>query len=211
MWEFISKGGFLIYPLLLCSIVSLAVIIERFISLRKFYRSLNLFLDQFNRSLAEKNFSEALKLCETSKSLLARIYQRGLNTYQSQSRTETDADINKETVRQTMQEIATLELPLLDKNLKILSNIAHIAPLLGFLGTVVGMIKAFKDIQNLAALGEAIGPGSLAGGIWEALITTAIGLSIAIPTYLAHSYFSNYVDKLINHMEKNTSEMLEKL
>lgn len=204
MWKFISQGGFFIYPLLLCSIVSLAIIIERFISLKRFYRELNLFLAQFNQSLEQKNFSEGLKLCESSKLLIARIYQKGLTVYQSQTQ-------DKEIIRQAMQETAMLELPQLDKNLKTLSTIAHIAPLLGFLGTVVGMIKAFQEIQNLAALGEAIGPGSLAGGIWEALITTAIGLSIAIPTYLAYSYFSSYVDKLVNQMEKNTSAMMERL
>jgi biopolymer transport protein ExbB len=203
MFEVFSRGGFMMWPLLLSSIIAVAVILERFISLRKSRNRFELFIRQFNPILAKKEISDAIDCCRKFTTPLARIYQKGLSEYQ--------AEPSKEQIKKVMDETASLELPILEKNLKVLSVIAHIAPLLGFLGTVTGMIKAFQKIEQLSSQGEAVSPGHLAGGIWEALITTAAGLLIAIPTYLAYSYFSNYADKLTTEMEKHALETIDSL
>ena len=203
MWEIISRGGFFIYPLILCSIISVALIIERFISLRQARRQYNTFIKDFNQCLAGNGVDEAIEYCKVNETPIARIYERGLETQR------VNPDMNS--IKQAMQETAQSELPALNKNLKTLSIIAHIAPLLGFLGTVTGMIKAFQTVEQLSQRGEAVGPGHLAGGIWEALITTAVGLVIAIPTYIAHSYFTGKTDNLTTEMEKSSLEMLQTL
>ncbi|MBI4834107.1 MAG: MotA/TolQ/ExbB proton channel family protein [Planctomycetes bacterium] len=203
MFEIISKGGFFIWPLLVCSVISLAVIIDRFFALRRGRREFAAFVKEFIPTLEKKGIKESIEFCRKSRVPLARIYEKGLEDYQSR--------MDKERTKQIMQEIAGLELPSLERGLKILSVIAHISPLLGFLGTVTGMINAFQTIQSATASGEPAGPGMLAGGIWEALITTAVGLIVAIPTYIAFAYFSNVVDKMTNDMERHSREMLEKL
>lgn len=203
MIELISKGGIFIWPLLACSIISLAVIIERFILLRKARRQTQEFITYFKPILEKKGIKEALDFTNNPALPLARIYNKGLTDYQKR--------MDKERLKQIMDETAGVELPVLEKNLRILSVIAHIAPLLGFLGTVTGMINAFKNVETLTRRGEPIGPGNLAGGIWEALITTAVGLGIAIPTYLAYTYFSNFVESLTTEMERNSRDIIDTL
>ncbi|GAG22375.1 unnamed protein product, partial [marine sediment metagenome] len=101
--------------------------------------------------------------------------------------------------------------PLLGKNLGVLATIAHIAPLLGLLGTVVGMLKAFQVIEGKAMSMVPVNPGDLAGGIWEALITTVAGLSVAIPTYVAYNYLVSRVDSFVLDMEKSATELVNLL
>ena len=107
-------------------------------------------------------------------------------------------------VKEAMGEAGGRELPFLEKYLQLLSTIAHICPLLGILGTVSGMIELFSDIQSQAGV---IGPGELAGGIWEALITTAAGLAVAIPSLLAHNYFVSRVDGFLTDVEQASMEL----
>ncbi|MCK4908800.1 MAG: MotA/TolQ/ExbB proton channel family protein [Planctomycetes bacterium] len=212
MWDFISRGGFFIYPLLLCSILALGIIIERFFTLYLTRKKLISFLKNLNEIVKKGSLAEAIEACEKSGLNLALIYKSGLAALKKQKsqRRSTTGD-PKEQVKTALQESAALELPSLEKNLGILSNIAHIAPLLGFLGTVTGMINAFQRIQEMANVGQGTGPGDLAGGIWEALLTTAIGLVIAIPTYVAYAYFRSVVTKTIGLMERNAVELVEQL
>ena len=107
-----------------------------------------------------------------------------------------------------MEEVALLELPKLEERLGILATVAHIAPLLGLLGTVIGMIRAFQAIQTKTETMNFVSTGDLAAGIWVALITTACGLSVAIPTVVAYNYIRHYV-KIIQHdMERAASRVL---
>jgi len=105
-----------------------------------------------------------------------------------------------------MEDAASFEVPYLEKYLAILVTIATIAPLLGLLGTVTGLIRAFMVIQLKGGL---VNPGDLAQGIWEALITTVAGLTIAIPTYIAYNYFVSRVNNFITEMEKSTTRLLD--
>ncbi|MDD5440545.1 MAG: MotA/TolQ/ExbB proton channel family protein, partial [Candidatus Omnitrophica bacterium] len=100
------------------------------------------------------------------------------------------------------------EVPRLEKNLNILATVAHIAPLLGLLGSVVGMVKAFQAIQHQAANMMPITMGDLAGGIWEALISTVAGLSVAIPAYVAYNFLVSKVDGFVLDMERSATELV---
>lgn len=224
MWEYIGKGGVFIYPLVFCSILALGIIIERFITLRRTREKVGGLINRLNEAIGldptestghevvDSKINNAIRICENAGTNLANIYKSGLLAIQQERKNPTQTEpFDKEKVKNAFQESAGLELPSLEKNLGILSTIAHIAPLLGFLGTVAGMIRAFQEIQRLAAGGEAIGPGDLAGGIWEALITTAVGLVIAIPTYVAYSCFKGYTAKIVEKMERGAVEMVDSL
>ncbi|MEK7449301.1 MAG: MotA/TolQ/ExbB proton channel family protein [Planctomycetota bacterium] len=205
MWDIISKGGFFIYPLLLCSILALTFIIERLITLHLTRKKVIRFLERLNETIKTGSLSEAIELCDKSDTNLALIYKRGLEAADRKS------PVNKDQVKTAFQESASVELVSLERNLGILSTVAHVAPLLGFLGTVTGMIQAFQQIQTLSNIGQAVGAGDLAGGIWEALITTAVGLVIAIPTYVAYAYFKSDTAKITNLLEKNALVILNQL
>ncbi len=101
------------------------------------------------------------------------------------------------------------EIPRLEKNIPVLSTIAYIAPLLGLLGTVTGMAKCFQTIQAKAAAAAPLGLGDLAGGIWEALVATIVGLLVAIPAAIAYNYFTTRVGRFISEMERSSAEVVE--
>jgi len=173
MLQILIKGGLLIVPLIFCSILALAIIIEKFITLKIIETRSRRFIDK-TRSIIngdEDNKTEkVLALCEMTSSPLSRILKAGIEK----------KDREREEIREALEDAGSSEIPYLEKHLKILGTIVTVAPLIGLLGTVMGMIKAFNVIA-LKGVGE---PGALAGGIAEALITTAVGLSIAIPSLI---------------------------
>ena len=120
-------------------------------------------------------------------------------------------DRSRHEIKEAIDEAAQLEVPRMEKHLPILATIAHIAPLLGLLGTVSGMIKAFQIIQQKTLTMTPVNPGDLAGGIWEALLSTLAGLSVAIPTYVAYNYLVNQVDSLVYDMERSATDLVNLL
>ena len=196
MIEFVLKGGFLMWPLLLCSVISITIIIERFYY---FYQSrINIpnILARVKSLLKDNKADEALKLCENTSGPVAHILAVGIHI-----RKRSLDEKEKIMVRAGSRAIRQF-----DKNLRGLAIIGNITPLLGLLGTVTGMIKAFIKIQEL---GGRVDASVLAGGIWEALITTAAGLSVAIPTLVAYHYFEGKVDNLSSQMKDAASELLD--
>lgn len=184
------------WPILLCSIISITIIIERFYY---FYRSgikIPNILSRVKSLLKDNKADEALKLCESVSGPVAHILAIGIHI-----RKRTLDEKEKIMVRAGSRAIRQL-----DKNLRGLAIIGNITPLLGLLGTVTGMIKAFIKIQEL---GGRVDASVLAGGIWEALITTAAGLSVAIPTLVAYHYFEGRVDNLSSQMKDAASELLD--
>jgi len=138
---------------------------------------------------------DALTLCEQYPTALSRVLKAGLLKHNQ----------DRETIQGTLDKAGKNEVPNLEKYLGILATIASISPLLGLLGTVSGMIKVFIEIENAGGL---VNPSILAGGIWEALLTTAFGLSIAIPTLVAYNFFTSHVNTLISDMEDASLELL---
>lgn len=196
MFEFFLKGGPLMWSILLCSIISITIVLERFYH---FYRTRARISNIFSRVkglLKDGKTEEALKLCESTSGPIAHILAIGIH-------------IRKKTLEEREKIIARVgsrEVRRLDRNLRGLAIIGNITPLLGLLGTVTGMMRAFMKIQEL---GGRVDASVLAGGIWEALITTAAGLSVAIPTLVAYHYFEGRVDNINNQMKDVASELLE--
>jgi len=192
----IVKGGLIMVPIILCGVLTLAIIIERFISLRnaEFYNEK--FINDIEGLLKKRKIKEALELCDSMDKSVPRIIKAGL----------LKSDRSREEIKENIDDAASHEIPILERYLGVLATIATIAPLLGLLGTVTGLIKAFMVIEIKGGL---VNPGDLAGGIWEALVTTVAGLIVAIPAYIAYNYFVIRVNNLILQMEKSATKLLD--
>jgi len=184
------------WPILACSVISATIIMERLYSLRKVKPRISNIFPRVKNLLKEEKASQALKLCESSHDPVAHILAVGIRIRQRSLE-----EREKMIIRACSRLLRTL-----DKNLRGLAVIGSITPLLGLLGTVVGMIRAFMKIQEL---GGKVDASVLAGGIWEALITTAAGLSVAIPTLVAYHYFEGRVDNVDSQIKDIASELLE--
>ena len=198
IFNVIMKGGILMIPIGLCSIVALAIIIERFFSLRRASIDTREFMDTMRQVLRQNRIQDAVEICDEVDAPMARIMRAGILKY---NRT-------KEDIREAIEDAGHLEIPRLERYLSAMATCANIAPLLGLLGTVAGMIKAFAQIQ---ALEGQVSPSDLAEGIGNALVTTAAGLTGAIPTLVAYNYFVTRVENMILEMEISSSELIELL
>ncbi len=197
-FEFIEQGGLLMWPIMVCSIIGLAITIERFISLRRASIDTRDFMDTMRQVLRQSRMQEAIEICDETDAPVARIMKSGIVRHNR----------SKEDIREAIQDAGHLEIPRLERYLSALATCANIAPLLGLLGTVAGMIKAFAEIQNKQG---QVNPSDLAEGISNALVTTAAGLSVAIPMLVAYNYFVTRVDNMVVEMEISSSELVELL
>jgi len=198
MWEFIIKGGPVMAPIILCSIIALAVFIERIWYLRSAKIDTGNFMKDITYRVRSNRVMEAVDMCNSTKGPIAHIIKSGIMKY----------DKPREDIKEAIMDAGVHEVPLLERNLGLLATIAHIAPLLGLLGTVTGMVRAFQVIEVKAKDMIPVNPGDLAGGIWEALITTVAGLCVAIPTYVAYNYLVSRVESFVVDMEKSATELV---
>ncbi len=201
MWDLIQKGGPMMYLIILSSILAFGVVIERIYNLNKARIDANKFMDDITNVLKRNKIIEAIDMCNATPGPIAHIVKAGILKH----------DRSKPEIKEAVEEAAELEIPRLEKHLPVLATIAHIAPLLGLLGTVTGMIKSFQVIQQKAISMAPVNPGDLAGGIWEALLATLAGLSVAIPTYVAYNYLVSQVDSLVYDMERSTTDLVNLL
>ncbi len=194
MLEFVLKGGPLMLPIFLCSVIAVAIILERLIYFQRAKLKPADFLSQIEKFLKAGKPEKALNLIEDNSGPVVSIVEAGIKNYKrASSRWE-----------KVVSMAGSRQLRKLETNLRGLGIIGHISPLLGLLGTVTGMIKCFMKIQEL---GGRVDASVLAGGIWEALITTATGLSVAIPAIIFYHYFEGKLDNFSSQM-KNAAEML---
>lgn len=195
MFDLISRGGVVMYPIILCSIIALGVFLDRLWVLRR----KNIIPGEFIRNVEEQvknqKISEAIFLCQGDHSSIAKIFLAGLK----------NAGRGMWLVKEAIEEMGGREGVILEKHVGILSTIANLTPLLGLLGTVSGMIKTFNVI-SLQGVGN---PALLAGGISEALITTATGLCVAIPTLVCYRILKDKAEALIFEMEENSLKIIE--
>jgi len=198
MWEFMQKGGPIMWPILLCSILAFAIVIERLLRLRREQIDTKSFMEQISKSLKRNKIMEALETCDRIKGPIANILKAGILKH----------DRPRHEVREAIEDASIHEVPRLERNLPVLATVAHIAPLLGLLGTVTGLVSAFQVIESKASATSPINPGDLAGGIWEALLTTVFGLCVAIPTYVAYNYLVSRVDGFVLEMEKSATDLM---
>jgi biopolymer transport protein ExbB len=194
---FLKKGGIIIYPLILCSIICLAVVIEKLLTLRRKKVIIPEIVSLIENIKGADDIGLALSICEKHKGPFANIIRVGL-----EKREKPKEEIKEALLDQGRQEVHQLE-----RGLGILETVAGIAPLLGLLGTVIGILKVFNIISAMG-VGQAT---ALAGGISEALITTIVGLSIAIPAVVVFNYFSNRAENFVLEIEKHSSRLLNTL
>ncbi len=196
IYELMNEGGWVMYVLAFFSIVAVAIIIERAWVLHSAKIKVNEFLAKLRKALiVNKSLRDAIKICEQYKGPLASIMKAGLLKYGQP----------REDIEKTIETAALHEMARLEKRLIVLASVANVSPLLGFFGTVSGMIKSF---DALAEQGLS-NPGAVAAGISEALITTAGGLAVAIPTQLAYNFFMNSINKSVRDIETSTNMLLE--
>jgi biopolymer transport protein ExbB len=195
MIDLIVRGGIFMYPIIFCSVLALAVFLERLWVLRRKKIIPEDFVRQVDELLKKRKVSEAIFLCQGDASSIAKIFLAGLKNTQK----------GLWLIKEAIEERGRREAAILEKRVGILSTIANLTPLLGLLGTVSGMIKTFNVI-SVQGIGN---PGPLAGGIAEALITTAAGLCVAIPTLVCHRLVRDKASTLIFAMEEDSIRLVE--
>lgn len=197
MIDLILKGGVAMYPIILCSIVVLAVVMERLWVLRRNRVIPGEFIQNLENLISQKKISEAVFLCQGNYSSIARVIFAGLK------------NVGKGLwlVKESIEERGVREAVILEKRVAILSTIATLGPLLGLFGTVSGVIKSF----NAISIHGSNDPMLLAGGIAEALVATASGLAVAIPALICHRFLKDKANALIFDMEEYSIKIVELL
>lgn len=191
MIGFFSKGGPLVYPILFCSVLALAIFVERLIRFGQVkIRGFGL-VKQIGQYIKAGKNKQALEVAKQSGSPMGRVLAHAMDVL----------DQDRETLETVIVHSTEQEVRELSRYIQALATIGNIAPILGLLGTVLGMIKAFMVIQQM---GGKVNAAVLAGGIWEAMLTTAMGLAVALPTMVAHSYLVSRVDKYEAQLQDGT-------
>ncbi|NCQ18342.1 MAG: MotA/TolQ/ExbB proton channel family protein [Ignavibacteria bacterium CG_4_8_14_3_um_filter_37_9] len=190
------KGGVIMYAILLSSIIGVAVAIDKFILLHKSKVNVAAFMIKLRTLLKKHDVAGAIAFCNSEKTPAANIIKKGLKKIR----------FGHQRVKEALEDAGRQEISKLEKGLSTLATVAGIAPMLGFLGTVTGMVTAFQTIQDLMG---AANPSDLAGGIWEALITTVFGLIVGIPAFAFYNFFTEKIKKLIADIEVISTDLID--
>lgn len=182
-----------------CSLISFSILIERLIFLRKADADTNLLLLSLRKHIEDNNILEAIKTCETTGGSVARILKAGLMKHNR----------SKDQLENSLEIAGMIEIAALERNAKILSVVAHIAPLIGLLGTVIGFIQAFSEMK-MSGLVD-ISANQIGEAMEYALVTTAAGLAIAIPSVIGYNYLVSRVEGFVLEMQTTSSEIVDLL
>lgn len=196
--DMMFKGGIMMWLILGCSLVAVYVVIERLLVLRRAQVDVNEFMRKLRSLFHRGEFSAVLTYCEEKDAPVANIIRRGLLKHGE----------GPEKVREAIENTGREEVFHLERRLSLLASVAGVAPMLGFLGTVTGMIAAFHAVE---VAGGVVSPGDLAGGVWEALLTTAFGLIVGIPALAMYNYFVTRVAKFVHEMEVTSTAFIDML
>ena len=196
MPKWFIEGGVMMYPLLLCSIAALAVIMERFFTLGRIKKETDYFVKKAKKMVVQGEIDKAISLCEESSIPVSSIFKAGISKH----------NLSREEIEKAIEDEGGHQIPRLEKFMSGLAIISNISPLIGFLGTVTGLYHAFMAIVSV---GGVTSTSVVAEGIAEALITTVAGLCIAIPTVVFHGYFIGIINSMILYMEKESRELIE--
>jgi biopolymer transport protein ExbB len=197
-WQLMVKGGPLMWPIFICSLAALTIFVEKLFYFSSVTANITALKRRVFECIKENKLKEAIVICEQVNSPVAKIIKAGL----------IKAGTGSSEIRMSMEEVGAFEIPKLERRLNALATIAHTALLLGFLGTVVGMAQTFHAIEVRSASMSPVTPGDLAGGIWQALLTTIFGLCVAIPAFLAYNYCISRVNDFILKMEKAAVDLV---
>ena len=198
LWKVFLAGGPVMWPILISSIWALAIAIEKLWYLRKIKINSTYFLRNILEKLKQQRIKEAIYDCDKAFCPVGQILKAGILKHGR----------SRQDIKEAIEDASLYEIPILEKNLTVLATIAHIAPLLGLLGTVTGMVSCFNTIQLKSTASHPVSPGDLAGGIWEALLTTVAGLAVAIPAFITYNYLVGRVNSVILEMEKAATELV---
>lgn len=199
MLEIFRSGGPLMYVILLLAILGLAVVFDRlFYLMTKESENVEAIKEELIKAIKEDDIKGAIELCGTHKSSASKVLKGVLKEVYYDD--EAEVSLLEEKAR----EIALEELPKLEKNMWLLSMAAQLSPLVGLLGTVTGMIMSFNIISQ-SGTGD---PKALAGGIAQALITTAAGLIVAVPSVFSYNFLNKKIDNVLNSIEKSSVELI---
>lgn len=197
VWDLVQKGGPLMYPIGLCSLIGLAVLVERLITLRRRSVIPPGFLQGLRKALAEGDRQKGIDYCRRNGSPVANVFAAGIRRLG-----ESPEMLEKHIVEAGQREVLRLR-----RNLRALSVIASVSPLLGLLGTIFGMIQAFAEVSRS---GEALGKTELlASGIYQAMVTTAAGLIVAIPALIFYHFLVSKVERLVMEIDEMTVNFVD--
>lgn len=194
LFSLLKEGGVLMIPLLVCSIIMVYVFVERWMALRKAKQEDDNFLPRIREQIVSGNLQAAKSLCRGTSSPEARMVEKGI------SRIGKPID----QIERSMEATGKQEIFKLEKNLSILSTIASIAPMFGFLGTIFGMIVLFFDIQH-----QGFSLDSFTGGIYTKMVTSATGLIIGLLSYIAYKFLNAMLNRQVNRMEVASAEFVD--
>ncbi len=192
-----ADGGFMMYPLVLCSLIALGVMIAKFWTLWAAHKDTAKVLADVDELARAGDIDGAIAAAGSKRGPASAILMAGLRRIKGR-------EVGEGEIEQAVSTVGTIELGFLERGLVVLATIANVAPLMGFLGTVAGMILAFASIEAAGS----VDPALVAGGIKVALLTTASGLAIAIPVNIGYNFFVTRIDKLIVDMEQGTQAIL---
>jgi len=205
--KLLLEGGPFMWPLLALLVMAIAVIIERYRSLKLLETDASALREEVVELLSEDKIEESLELCDKSRGPVPAILSNGLRKYLVLRRLNYDQAQMEQQVVKSMENYGINIVAALERHLPILATIASVAPMLGFLGTVQGMIVAFGDIE--ANIGQQNIVQAAASGIRVALLTTAFGLIVGIPAYMAFNYFTGLINDFVLQVESSAAELIE--
>jgi biopolymer transport protein ExbB len=191
----ITQGGLMLWVLLAASAVAILVFAERLLHYHRAQINSMEFLSGVRNVLKRDNVVEALSICDATPGPVARLVKVAV----------LNRERGREGVRESLEEAGLMEVPRLEEKLNVLATLAQIAPLLGLLGTVLGFLQIFNELQMSGAQANM---EQLAGGVWKALISTSAGIAVAIPCYAAYNYLVGRVNSIVLDMEKAASEIV---
>ncbi len=195
MFMILNQGGVMVWLILLVSVVGIAVFVERFVHYHRAQIALGDFLKGIRNCIRRNNHVEAIAICNDAPGPVAQVARAAILRH----------DRNRSEIHEVIESVAIQEERRLERNLPVLWTVAQVTPLLGLIGTVIGMIRAFRAIQ---LEGKLITATDLAGGVWEALISTGLGLSVAVGSYVAYNYLLWRKNEMVRDMELCATELM---
>ncbi|MGM0582565.1 MAG: MotA/TolQ/ExbB proton channel family protein [Bacteroidota bacterium] len=198
LFDLLLKGGYVMIPLLLLSAAAIAIFVERVLTIKKSSKTPAGLLNQVKSLVAEGKIDQAKMMCSQNETPIAKMLEKGVSRIGSPLKN----------IEVSIENVGKIEIYRLEKNLSLLATISGAAPMIGFLGTVTGMIQAFIAIAQEEG---SVSPKLLSEGIYEAMITTAVGLSVGIIAYLGYNYLVTQVQKVIHKMEYTSVEFIDLL
>ena len=197
LWQLFNSGGWLMWVLLALGGVTVFIFVERFLAIRKASKGMNMgFMNRIRNAISDGNIRAAVDMCRRADTPIARMVEKGIERL---GRPMAD-------VQSAIENVANLEVSRLETSLPFLATIAGGAPMIGFLGTVIGMVQTFMD---MSAAGGTVDMALLSGGMYVAMITTVGGLLVGIPAYFGYNYLVAAIEKLVFRMEANSIAFMD--